>query len=175
LFFLPVFPYRSTHVLVCPVCNGTREIDRHEYEEIVRDLLPPDGNRALQSSGMDESAREQGGWPSQEDADTGRKPSSPDRDRYAGKNQTQRAYLEKLEAHERAIEEQKAKEALPTPGTRGEEPAQGEERYQAFQDAMQKQNAREKELTRWEMELEAREKAVIEKEKALKDKPGAGD
>lgn len=34
LFFLPVFPYKSTYWYTCPICNQGRKITKEEFERM---------------------------------------------------------------------------------------------------------------------------------------------
>jgi len=102
LFFIPLIPYRSNYLLVCPICTDARELEKYEFEEILRNV---DSNGSAESgAGGGRSA-------------TGGKAAADSRlnseaDKYAGKNATQIAYLKKLEAHEKALAEQERQERL---------------------------------------------------------------
>jgi len=100
LFFIPLIPYKSRYMLICPICSDDREVDRFEFDEILRNINPEahgggsSGGKTMGGSGS--------GWGAP--ASQGGKPTS-DAEKYAGKNAQQIAFLKKMEAAERAATE----------------------------------------------------------------------
>ncbi len=39
LFFIPIIPYRTEYLVVCPICNGGTLLDKEEFE-ILRNTIP---------------------------------------------------------------------------------------------------------------------------------------
>jgi len=101
LFFIPLIPYSMKYVLICPLCDGYREVPKEELEDILGGLRPMGEPGA---GGPEYGRIDGGGLPGRNDAGGDEYADLPDisePDRYAGKNPTQVAYLEKIAAHER--------------------------------------------------------------------------
>jgi hypothetical protein len=109
LFFIPVFPYRSRYLLICPICGGAQELSREEFEEMVngaglgergpsRGGVQP-GDREPQEGDAPGAGRQDSGWQSPLRQRLSR--IADDNAKYAGKTPTQIAYLKKLESYER--------------------------------------------------------------------------
>lgn len=98
LFFIPVIPYRTRYMLLCPICGNAQELPKEEFEEIIRSLGIEE--KAGAGAGAGPGPGPQGFSPST-------RPQQPpflsDEAKYAGKTPTQIAYLKKLESHERAL------------------------------------------------------------------------
>ncbi len=90
LFFIPVIPYRSRYMLVCPVCGNAQELPKEEFEEIVRSLGIEEKVAAGGYQGFGSAGLQQPGVLN-------------DEAKYAGKTPTQIAYLKKIENYERSL------------------------------------------------------------------------
>ena len=112
LFFIPVIPYSVKYLLVCPVCNASRQVSRDELEGVVRSLKPLEPGDATDSAWRQESADVASDWQPQYGGSREAGHDAADPDRFTGKNPTQKAYLEKLEARDRALAADSAMEAL---------------------------------------------------------------
>lgn len=78
LFFIPILPYRKEFLLVCPICRNALKISKVDFEMIV------DGNPAQNFNILGESSSV----------------SALNKDKYAGKTETQISYLKQLEEFE---------------------------------------------------------------------------
>ena len=108
VFFIPLIPYSMKYMLICPICNEARTVGREELDEIVENLQPMDAADPIYPSWPEEGDAE----PDQGEGEFKTIPGKPGADRFSGKNPTQKAYLEKLEAHEKAMEERRATEEI---------------------------------------------------------------
>ena len=41
LFFVPVIPYSTKYLLVCPICNDTYEMSKEEFNRMTEGVAPP--------------------------------------------------------------------------------------------------------------------------------------
>ena len=48
LFFLPIFPYKSSYVLVCPLCNYSQTVSKEVAQWYLQNLEPMDADQAEQ-------------------------------------------------------------------------------------------------------------------------------
>ena len=157
LFFIPLIPYSNKYVLMCPLCNGFQEVSKEELGAVVRELKPMSGEEPADIGYSGDSAGEAADWFGQGDDKMDGNDIFAPADRYAGKNQTQIAYLEKLAAHEKTLEEQRARDA----GDAGGKPAPKTPL------SREELEARIRDLEAREKDLEAREKAIEAREKEL--------
>ena len=108
IFFLPIFPYLTRYVLVCPLCDNAREVNRDELADVANELMPLDPADFADNDQAGEDGDGSIGWPFGDDAE---KRSLLNRaNRYEGKTPTQIAYLSKMEAREKELEAQREKE-----------------------------------------------------------------
>ena len=82
LYFLPVIPYRREYHLMCPICHSSKVMEKEAFMAM---------SNAVARGTYSPGAEYQG-------ASTA--------NQYAGKTPTQIAYLEKIAAHEKAMEAQ---------------------------------------------------------------------
>ena len=75
LFFIPIIPYRTERLLVCPICGVTQRLSKPEFEELINDGLQPAESPAASYYESDEY-------------------------KYAGKTPVQIEYLKQIEAFE---------------------------------------------------------------------------
>lgn len=179
VFFIPIIPYMTRYALICPLCEGAREVDRDELNDISRELSPVDPDDPGDFSRPD-----------------GNSATVRPANRYHGKNPTQAAYLAKLEARERALEEQTRREREEKEERDGDEPDDKSDDYpydkpadtpdevtddeagfdtgkkaanagaNTFEAKMMSLRTRELSLEAREKAVEAREKAILAREKA---------
>ena len=154
LFFIPIVPYNVKYFLICPICNDVRAVERDELEAIIRDLQPMDSADGWDVTQPGEPGDGQAGWPSSGGEAVNHIPDIASTGRYTGKNPTQKAYLEKLEAHEKALEARQTKEKY---GEETSEPQAG-----LGTDGLE---ARIRDLEAWEKALDTRERAADKKER----------
>jgi len=106
LFFIPLIPYKSKYMLVCPICNDPRELDKFEFEELVKNIAPRE-DRDNYGEGADSanSANSSGNGVRVGNQASQRAKHESDAERFAGKNARQIAFLKKMEAAEKAMSE----------------------------------------------------------------------
>jgi len=106
LFFIPLVPYMSRFALVCPNCKNYTEVPKDELREVFKDLHPMSPSDETELFPPTDIQGGRPAWPFGDDE--GRSPGiGMQRSRYEGKNETQIAYLSKLEARERELEAQR--------------------------------------------------------------------
>jgi hypothetical protein len=159
-FFIPVIPYRMQFLLVCPVCNASTEVPKEEVDNIINALLPLELDEALYPSRYELPGEESDDWINGGEQQERLTRVGKDPNRFAGKNPTQRAFIEKMEAHEEAMEaeaRQSGEEGLDI----------GKPSMDTAPAETEVSEGRERSLAAWEKELEARERALEAREKAL--------
>jgi hypothetical protein len=86
LFFIPVMPYRTEYMLVCPICNYAMKISKVDFEMILNGEM----QNIQTSTAIGQSVNPQ------------QSPAQPiQQNKYAGKTETQIEYLKQMEEIER--------------------------------------------------------------------------
>lgn len=172
IFFIPLIPYGAKYVLLCPLCRDAQEVSGEDLQDVLNGLKPMDDGDEVNPATPDESDGDQAGWLERGDEEFKKLMGKQDKNRYAGKTPTQIAYLEKMEAYEKTLEEEvdAGPEDAPAPdGPRwaagGEDP---EERTRSLMIKEKELDARAKALDAREKALDAREKALGTKEAGIK-------
>ena len=109
LFFIPIFPYKSQYLLVCPICGNARELEEEEFADLVRNSSGDEGVSPAAGRSKGKSAQNSVDFEVDSSSNNGEifvrilRKSSPqlDTDKYAGKNERQIAFLKKLEERDR--------------------------------------------------------------------------
>lgn len=99
LFFIPVIPYRTRYMLICPICGNVQELSQEEFEEISGSL----GIGKVAARGYQGSGSAKGPQPR----------TLSDESKYAGKTPTQIAYLKKIEKYEKSLAAQEEAQGEP--------------------------------------------------------------
>jgi hypothetical protein len=175
LFFIPIIPYKTRFLLICPICNAVKEVPKEEMDRVIDSLKPLGSVDPADPEYREMPGAPQDGWSFGEATEASPARDTRDPNRFAGKNPTQKAFLEKMEAHERALEAQQSNEA---DFAGGETDAPDEDAESAFNDSVAPAPRRRAatlddkrlSLDAWERELAAREKALEAREQALSAK-----
>lgn len=92
LFFIPIIPYRKEYLLICPICRDAVKISKVDFEQLVEGVSP----QTLQSGSIIGNAT-----PPRPAADAAQ-------NKYAGKTETQIAYLKQMEELEKGRQQPNA-------------------------------------------------------------------